>query len=307
MATYGKMAARPYYAKYFTYQHRYVYRRAHRALKSLSLLKVVIPVALSTVFTLALLTALKSNVKADISSYDIRSSAVSIDITEEVTVPITTEYEVSSVIVDDITSTERVIEYATLERELTLEEMLGQDEIVIGNTVLHRYDTPDKYYEDLTDFSSFQPWMDYRMITNTRSQAYKISHSSDCYTDSTGLRRYVVSEDQFSIDGIDDYVVAMGTFYKPKGQCGLRFLIVTTNGMFTIITGDEKADKDTDTMNMFTLHKHGTVAAIIEWIVDVYHLNSKIKSSGTVTEGPIDVLNGDILYVYRIEEDLGDH
>ena len=48
--------------------------------------------------------------------------------------------------------------------------------------------------------------------------------------------------DQFTIDGQDDYMIALGTFYKEKGTAGNRYLIETTTGAYTAITGSEKAD-----------------------------------------------------------------
>lgn len=177
---------------------------------------------------------------------------------------------------------------------------LGNKSISIGNnTMLNRYELPNIYYPGI-DFSSFQPYMDYRCITNTSSPAYAVSHSQLAYTDEYGMRRYRTTEDQFTINGNDDYVIALGTYYKKKGTAGSRYLIVTTTGMYTAITGDEKADSHTDSRHMFSLHQDGT-GGIIEWIVDQKNLETKMRRSGTITAGPIEPLQGEILHIYGIE------
>jgi hypothetical protein len=65
-----------------------------------------------------------------------------------------------------------------------------------------------------------------------------------------------------------------------------------------VITGDEKADQDTDSMNMFTMH--GGSAAIIEWIVDEDRLESEVKKSGSVTNSSLEILHGTITSIYKI-------
>lgn len=192
---------------------------------------------------------------------------------------------------------EEDIEEEEMSIEEIIEESLGESFSIDGFD-FKLYDTPDKYYPNM-DFK-FQPYMSYNKVTNKKSEAYKINHSSKSYTDEHGLRRYKVEDDQFSINGEDDYVIALGTYYKPKGVCGTRYLVVTTNGMYTAITGDEKDDRHTDSRNMFS--KHGNNAGgIIEWIVDTNKLDDKIKRGGSIHYGDIDVLRGSILYIYGIE------
>lgn len=166
---------------------------------------------------------------------------------------------------------------------------------------LIKQDLPSDYYGNI-DFSSFQPIESYDEITNKRSPAYKISHSDNAYTDENGFRRYKVEENDFSINGEDDYIVALGTFYKTKGNAGERFLIITSTGSFTVIAGDEKSDNHTDPMNMFTRHgKNGSKAGIIEYIVDTKKLDNDIASNGTATAGPVEEMTGEIQYIYKIE------
>lgn len=209
--------------------------------------------------------------------------------------------DISNDIIEVATATEHAVE--VIERQQTPKEILnsnlGNGTINLGNSVLTRYDLPDVYYPGI-DYSSFQPYMDYRCVTNKKSPAYGVVHSELSYTDENGMRRYKVNDNQFSIDGEDDYVIALGTFYKEKGTAGSRYLIVTTTGMYTAITGDEKADKHTDSKNMFSLHKNGSCAGIIEWIVDQKNLERSMRRAGTVTAGPIEELQGDIIHIYKI-------
>lgn len=171
--------------------------------------------------------------------------------------------------------------------------------IKLDNATLIQLDLPNKYYKGI-DFSSFQPFMSYYKVTNESSPAYKVCYSDNAYTDENGLRRYRTSDDQFTIDGQDDYMIALGTFYKEKGTAGSRYLIETTTGAYTAITGSEKADKDTDELNMFRPHGDGK-AGMIEFVVDERCLNKDILSAGTVTKGPVEALQGEIINIYRIE------
>lgn len=209
--------------------------------------------------------------------------------------------DISNDVIEVAVVSEQAIE--VVERKPTPKEILnsnlGNGIINLGNSILTRYDLPDVYYPGM-DYSSFQPYMDYRCVTNRKSPAYGVVHSESSYTDGYGMRRYKVDAGEFNIDGKDDYVIALGTFYKEKGTAGSRYLIVTTTGMYTAITGDEKADKDTDSKNMFSLHKNGSCAGIIEWIVDQRNLERSMRRAGTVTVGPIEELQGDILHIYKI-------
>lgn len=168
-----------------------------------------------------------------------------------------------------------------------------------GNATLVELALPSAVYGDI-DFSSFQPYMDYGTVTAEGTGSYRICRSPDSYSDSHGLRRFKTTSEQFTVNGEDDYVIALGTYYKPKGTIGSRFLVVTSTGMYTAITGDEKADSHTDSMHMFGYC--GDNAAMIEWIVERSRLDSDIAMHGTVTKGTIEALQGEILHIYRIEE-----
>lgn len=174
--------------------------------------------------------------------------------------------------------------------------------ISINNYELTKMDLPSKYYGNNCDYSYFQPYMSYEKVTNETAPSYKITKSSsNSYTDNNGFRRYKTNSNvQFTVNGEDDYIVALGTFYKEKGTAGERFLVTTEKGMFTIITGDEKADCDTDPMNMFTIHGDGKYFGLIEWIVDTEKIDESIISNGTMTAGTMEDLHGEITGIYKI-------
>ena len=190
------------------------------------------------------------------------------------------------------------------EEELAAEEIvemcMGDNIISTDLGTLKRYDLPDVFYPDL-DFSSFQAYMSWRMITDPSTEAYKVISDDRMYVDENGMCRFKTTDDQFTIDGQDDYVIALGTYYKEKGTCGSRWLVVTSTGSYTAITGDEKANCDTDVHNMLVFRKDGTSTGIIEWIVDYDLLHEDIALHGTVTRGPVEAARGEILYMYRID------
>lgn len=172
----------------------------------------------------------------------------------------------------------------------------SKEPMIINGYPVVKFDLPSKYYNNL-DFSSFQAMESISAITNTSSSAYKTCNGDDIYVDECGLIRRHINENELSV-GYDDYVVAMGSFYNESGDAGHRFLIETNNGSFTVTVGDAKADKDTDPMNMFTLHNGK--ACIIEFIYDSNNIHHEILSAGTPMNGPDPVISGEIIGVYKI-------
>jgi hypothetical protein len=182
-----------------------------------------------------------------------------------------------------------------------LDTDLGKDVIKLDeyNIQLVKYKLPRDFNPKIDD-SSFQPIMRYDMVTNKRAPAYKIVHSENAYTDENGFRRYRInSEKNLTIDGKDDYIVALGNFYKKKGEVGIRYLVVTTTGSYTMIVGDEKANQHTDQRNQYTTHSRGR-AGVIEWVVSK-NIHPSIRRHGTVTKGPVVPLQGKIKYIYKME------
>lgn len=212
------------------------------------------------------------------------------------------EYESPNIIEEEepeIILEEVIVEYEEPPMESTsepvLEDYLGEAVIAWNDSTLTMMATPDK------DYWTFQPYEDYHCITNTQSSAYQVTYSANSYTDDNGFRRVAVSDGMFSI-GTDDYCVAMGTYYKPKGICGIRFLIVTDTGMYTVITADEKSDLHTNSTHMYTTHgENDQYAGVLEYLVDTDLLPDMVSRMGSVHYAPFAPLNGRIQMIYRID------
>jgi len=181
-------------------------------------------------------------------------------------------------------------------QRINIREHVGEEVIKLNNHTLKKYDTPNKYYPSIN--FSFLAYMSYRAITSKNSSSYKITNSTFSYTDNYGYRRYKINNNQFSINNEDDYIIAIGNFYKQKGVCGERFLIVTDKSMYTVITGDEKNNNHTDKLHMF--EKLGQKANVVEFLVDTKLLEKSVKKLGTVTGSKNEIINGKIQYIYKI-------
>jgi hypothetical protein len=146
-----------------------------------------------------------------------------------------------------------------------------------------KYELPDND----TDFKTYMSW---RAITNTRSAQYKLQQ--EAWTDENGLRKVG-----------DDYCIAVGTFYSRT--VGERFKITLSSGTeFTAIVGDIKADRCTDSKNMYTpvYNERGKIisANVIEFIVDTSSLPREVRRAGTV--GALDGFAGNIKTIEKIKE-----
>lgn len=152
------------------------------------------------------------------------------------------------------------------------------------------------------NYSYFQSYMSYKTITDRTSPAYEITRVGT-YVDADGLLRKPAVG--FTISDQDDYVIALGSYYTDYAitgdGTGIRYLVITTTGAYTAITGDEKDDDDTDPMHMYT--PCGEHAGLIEWIVDPSKLDAKVLKTGTLTNGPNPIIQGEIQKIYRIYED----
>lgn len=130
--------------------------------------------------------------------------------------------------------------------------------------------------------SDFKSYMDYRCITNTSSDQYKLQQK--CYTDDNGLRVY----DRY-------YAVALGTYYS--STIGDKFHITLDTGEeFDVIVGDVKADCDTDKTNRY-VPVNGN---IIEFIVDTKKLPKDVRFMGTISA--LDDFEGSVTSIEKIEE-----
>ena len=112
------------------------------------------------------------------------------------------------------------------------------------------------------------------------------------YTDEIGCRKYN-----------DDYCVGLGSFYS--NRIGDRFEVTLENGnVFTVITGDMKADCDTDSTNMYApcVNYEGEYCAnVIEFIID-----DKVVSDDMYAYGSLDYhedFKGDIIKMVYLGRD----
>ena len=131
-------------------------------------------------------------------------------------------------------------------------------------------DLTSKYvsYEsyDAPNNSGFKSFMDYRTITNTESQQYKLQQHY-AYTGEHGIRM-----------ADSRYIVAIGTYFTP--DIGQYFDIILENGtVIPCILGDQKADADTDSNNIITKHN----GCMSEFIVDSDALNKDVKFYGDMS------------------------
>lgn len=130
--------------------------------------------------------------------------------------------------------------------------------------------------------TSFKSYMDYRAITNIRSDQFKLQQ--ECVTDSHGLRRYG-----------EDYVIAVGSYYSKN--IGDRLTIMLDNGdSFTAVVGDFKADDCTDTYHRYYAMSDGR-KNVIEFIVDTDALDNKARRMGDISY--IDGFSGNVIKIAK--------
>lgn len=151
-----------------------------------------------------------------------------------------------------------------------------------------------EYIDGNTDYelpkidTSFKTYMDYRCITDTSSEQYKLQDKA--YTDNDGFRR--VGE---------AYVVAMGTYYSQ--EVGKTFRITFDNGNdVLVIVGDIKADSHTDPEHKYTAVYDSSgnfiSANVLEFVVDTNKISRKAKRMGSV--GVYEMLQGNIASITEI-------
>lgn len=110
-------------------------------------------------------------------------------------------------------------------------------------------------------------YMDYRTVTARGTKAYHVSRTL-AYTGAYGIRQ---------IDG--RFLCAVGTYYASENEVGKYVDLILANGtVIPCILGDTKANKDTDSSNMYTRHDH----SVVEFIVDTGSLSSKVRRQGNL-------------------------
>lgn len=115
--------------------------------------------------------------------------------------------------------------------------------------------------------NSKKTYMDYRKITDTSSEQYKLQQNKDCYTTDTGFRK--VNE---------YYCIAVGTYYS--NNIGDKLIIHMENGeSFKAIVADIKDDKHTDETN----RQHRKDGSVIEFVVDTRKLPELVRKMGDIS------------------------
>jgi len=115
--------------------------------------------------------------------------------------------------------------------------------------------------------SSRKTYMDYRKITDTSSEQYKLQQNKDCYTTDTGLRKLN-----------EYYCIAVGTHYS--NNIGDKLIVHMENGeSFKAIVADIKDDKHTDETN----RQHIKDGSVIEFIVDTKKLPELVRKMGDIS------------------------
>ena len=133
--------------------------------------------------------------------------------------------------------------------------------------------------------TSFHSYMDYKCITNSNSQQYKLQQM--CWTDSQGIRRQG-----------DDVCIALGSYYGTN--IGDRYLITTDTGnSYTAVLADCKADMHTDANNQYREAGYGS-KNIVEFIVDSNCLSGEVLFSGNI--GTYNNYSGNITSIQRISD-----
>lgn len=191
-----------------------------------------------------------------------------------------------NLLVENTSETETTTTYITTTAEIATTTTTSQTTttIPVATTSLTAQDLLHKQYNVPQIDTNFKAYMDYRSITNRRSEQWRLQQQA--YTDEYGLRK------------VDDYYcIAMGSYYAQ--MIGDKFKITLGNGVFFYaIIGDFKADRHTNSTNQYTLLS-GNRANVIEFIVDTYALDRKVRQSGTISS--YEKFAGNIKTIERIE------
>ncbi len=129
--------------------------------------------------------------------------------------------------------------------------------------------------EWVPDNNEFKSYMDYRSITHTSSDQYKLQNM--CNTVDQGFRMY---------NG--RYCIALGTGFN--APVGTYVDVVLENGnVIECVVGDIKDNRDTDATNRQCIHNN----SVVEFIVNQPMIQAETNYSGTVSS--IDGFEGSIV------------
>lgn len=114
-----------------------------------------------------------------------------------------------------------------------------------------------------SEISNFKSYMDYRTIT----RGAQLELQKQAYTDANGCRR------------VGNYFcIALGSYYG--SEIGAKYRIHLSDGTsFLGILADQKADKDTNATNQYTIYNRD----IIEFVVDTNCLPAAVQLSGSLS------------------------
>lgn len=154
----------------------------------------------------------------------------------------------------------------------------GKDAYVNSEYILNEdtgYDSYEQYVLDtvagytrfyLPNNSGFKSFMDYRAITSTSSDQYKLQNLY-AKTGDNGIRM---------VDG--RYCVAVGSHFT--SNIGQYFDLILANGtVIPCVLADQKADVDTDSNQIITEHN----GCLSEFVVDTDYLNTTVQQRGNVS------------------------
>jgi len=121
----------------------------------------------------------------------------------------------------------------------------------------------NKYIDySVPNHTGYKSWMPYTAITASGSPQYKVQHEY-AHTGNYGIRMVK-----------DRYCVAIGSYFNAR--IGQFFDLILANGtIIKCIKGDEKANQDTDSANIFSSN-----GCCSEFLIDRGSLASSIRTSG---------------------------
>lgn len=167
------------------------------------------------------------------------------------------------------------IEYEGFDKKWYTIQYNGKDAYINSSYILNEdtgYDSYEQYLLDtvigyttfdLPESSGFKSFMDYRAITSTGSNQYKLQ-SMYAETGINGIRM---------VNG--RYCVAVGSHFT--SDIGQYFDLILANGtVIPCVLADQKANIHTDSNNIITAHN----GCLSEFVVDTGYLNSTVKQRG---------------------------
>ncbi len=169
----------------------------------------------------------------------------------------------------DTTITSAVCETTTEEETVIIETETETETEIITTTKAIETTTRATIKESKTsmhvpsEISNFKSYMDYRTIT----RGAQLELQKQAYTDANGCRK------------VGNYFcIALGSYYG--SEIGAKYRIHLSDGTsFLGILADQKADKDTNATNQYTIYNRD----IIEFVVDTNCLPSAVQLSGSLS------------------------